>query len=221
MRFTLPKIQLNNKFVQLNIKLREDRAILFICISIALIFWVLVKLSQPYRTEKEIILDFRLPYDKTYTTAPPKDMMATIEGNGWDLMLDFFSNPRITLSYDLRQTDRLDLNLPQLRAAVNTELFSRNIKILELNYGGLYLQLEDEISRLIPVDLVSDISVEKDYELSQPPILKPDSVLISGPVSIIDSLKSWPTDSFVLNNLKNNTEVDLKLVNFPPELSAN
>jgi hypothetical protein len=98
----LPTIKIRNKKFQL--KIREDRAILLICIGIALVFWLLVKLSQTYSTVRPVKFEFQIPENETLSNAPPEDMTVEIEGTGWDLMFDYFSRPEIVLR---KMADRL------------------------------------------------------------------------------------------------------------------
>ena len=44
----------------------SDRAILMSCIGIALVFWLLVKLSQSYKTTEDYEISYTLPEGKTF-----------------------------------------------------------------------------------------------------------------------------------------------------------
>jgi len=198
--------------------LREDRAILIICIGIALIFWLLVKLSQTYRTDKNIVFNLRIPSEKAFLESPPSNMVAVIEGQGWDLTFDFFAGQNIVLNYDLRQTDRLDLNRAQLRSAINNTFSSNDIKIVELNYEEIHLLLDEKLNKKVPVRLCSQISIAKEYELKSEPLLQPDSISITGPESVVESINFWNTDSLIMEGVSNPVSTDLDLEEPPREL---
>ena len=209
MQFLSPKIRIQNKNFQL--KLREDRAVLIICFGIALTFWLLVKLSQVYRTDKQVVFQFRVPSEKAFLETPPTDMVVLIEGQGWDLTFDFFSNANIVLDFDLRQTDRLDLDIAQLRTAINNSFSSKDIKIIELNYEDLHLLLDEKLNKKVPVYLNSDITAAMAYELKDEPILNPDSITITGPASVVESINQWNTDSLIQKEAKNSILKKLNL----------
>jgi hypothetical protein len=216
MQFLNPRIRIQNKSFRL--RLREDRAVLIICFGIALTFWLLVKLSQVYRTDKNVVFELRIPSEKAFLETPPKDMVALIEGQGWDLTFDFFYNPNIILDFDLLQNDRLDLDRAQLRTAINNSFSSKDIKIIELNYEELHFLLDEKLNKKIPVRLQSDISVASEYELKDQPVLSPDSIVITGPASVVESFDHWNTDSLVRSGLKNTVSTELRLEKAPTEL---
>ncbi len=216
MQFLSPKIRIQNKSFRL--KLREDRAVLIVCFGIALTFWLLVKLSQVYRTDKNIVFEIQIPSEKAFLAVPPKDVVALIEGQGWDLTFDFFYNPNIVLKFDLRQTNRLDLNRAQLRTAINNSFSSKDIKIIELNYEELHLALDEKLNKKVPVKLNRDITVAPEYEFKDQPILTPDSIVITGPASVVEGFNEWNTDSLIRSEVKNSVTTELNLAKAPSEL---
>ncbi|MCB0553373.1 MAG: hypothetical protein KDD02_07460 [Phaeodactylibacter sp.] len=202
-------IDLNNKYFR--IQLKEDRAILLICMGIALIFWLLVKLSQTYQTQRPISFELEIPQEKALTELPPADMVAELEGSGWDLLFDYFSHPTVSLVYDMQDVSRLHLNRGQLRNDIAHELRTNDIKVLEINYDNVLLELEDRNSKTVPIIIQRRLSFAPEHHLKAPIGLKPDSVRISGPNSLIDSIHFWPTDSLILKNLKSSSTVILHL----------
>ncbi len=216
MQFLNPRIKFQNKSFRLT--LREDRAILITCVGIALIFWLLVKLSQVYQADKNVVFDLRIPSEKAFLESPPDNLIATVEGQGWDLTFDFFSNSNIVLRYDLSQTNQLDLNRAQLRTAINNSFASNDIRIVELNQEEIHLLLDDKLSKKVPVLLCSDISVAQEYELKDQAILEPDSITITGPASAVENISFWNSDSLILANVKNQISMELELESPPSEL---
>ncbi len=212
----LPKIRSN----LLKFKLKEDRAILIICIGIALVFWLLVKLSQSYTTVKDVKLNFSVPESKTFVNAPPANVNAELEGQGWDLLFDIFSSKKIDLQYDLTQMEALDLSRSKLRADIQEGLRS-GIRVIEVNYDEINLNLEEKISKTVPLVLHSRIVLDPEYHLRDSLILQPDSVVLTGPVSQITEIDHWDTDSLVLTNLRSSQTRMVSLNYAPPEISLN
>jgi hypothetical protein len=197
---------------------REDRSLLGICIGIAFVFWLLVKLSQTYRSDKTVELSFTLPEGKTFSALPPSDILATIQGTGWDLLFDFLLASRIVLAYDLSNVqDRFVLSRAQLRSEVLSNLSSRGLNIVELNYDDITLLLEQTDVKRVPVRLNSRFSFEQGYQLQQPPSVQPDSVTLTGPESALSDITFWDTDSLVLNNLRTSV---VKTTTLAPPLSG-
>ena len=99
---------------------KKDRAILMTCIGIAFVFWVLVKLSQPYTSECEILLDYDLPEDKVLRETPPEKITATLKGNGWDLFREYRNNGEREVRIDVVE-DRNYLNINELINNINLQ----------------------------------------------------------------------------------------------------
>jgi len=211
------KIKLNKR--SFAIDFRQDRAILMICIGVALVFWILVKLSQTYTSEKHVKLSFRVPQEQAFTQAPPEDMVIKMEGTGWDLMFEFFSSPSISLQYDLVDRTGINLSRNQLRSDLQDALFSRDLNVTDINYDRLELQLEQKVTRRLPIWLRTDLTLAPEYQLRKPPRTNPDSVSVTGPGSIVDSLLFWETDSLVVTDLKASIETTVPLQVPPPEIS--
>ncbi len=191
------------RILPIELPVGEDRFLLGICLGIALIFWLLVKLSQTYRTEKTVVLYFSLPEGKAFSEMPPKDITATIQGTGWELLYEFLRSAQIGLSYDLREVqDRFVLSRSQLRSEILSRLSSGGMNIVELNYDDIVLSLEQKDTKRVPVSLHSRFSFEPGYQLQRPPVLSPDSVTLTGPASVIEKIDFWETDSIVLTELK-------------------
>lgn len=191
----------------------EDRKILGVCMGIALIFWLLVKLSGTYRSEKTVALYFSLPEGKVFSTLPPKDITATVEGTGWELLFDFLRSSQVSLSYDLRSVkDRFVLSRGQLRSEILSRLGSGSMSIVELNYDDIIMLLEEKSSRRVPVRLRQQLSFVQGYRLQYGPELTPDSVTLTGPESQLEGVGEWPTDSVILQQLKSSVvqTVDLQ-----------
>ena len=201
------------------IDFRQDRAILMICIGIALIFWLLVKLSQTYTSDKAVELSFRIPQELAFRDAPPQDLVIEMEGTGWDLLFEYFASTAVPLQYDLLDRRQLILSRNSLRSDLQDELFSGDLRITDINYDRIELVLEDRVTRRVPILLHSRLAFAPEHQLRGPVSLEPDSVAITGPVSLIDSVDFWSTDSLIMTNLKSSLNAELPLQKPPREIS--
>lgn len=213
----LPKIKIRNRVVKFTI--REERAILMGCIGIALVFWLLVKLSQVYQTDKDVQFRFELADDKSFTVMPPEQINAVIEGTGWDLMFDHFKQSKVYLDYNLRDTDRLNLSVGQITGDITRKLSTQRIKVIRVDYTDLNLSLEDKDYRTIPVHLNASLSLSSDFYLKDSLTLSPDSITVAGPGSKIAFIERWETDSLVLENIDKSINIKQSLISPPPEIT--
>ncbi len=200
-------------------KIDGDRAILLVCMGIALFLWLLVKLSKSYTTEKEVNLFFFLPPETAYAEYPPEKCSLDIRGTEWDLMYDYFINPEINLYYDLTKVQNLNFDNRRLRNDIIDEFTSRDISIDKFNYDGFEVQLEGKVEKKLPIQLVHFLEFSPEYHLKGHIQLTPDSVLVSGPVTIISELNHWKTDSLVLKNIKTDVVKTVNLIQPPKEVN--
>jgi len=211
---------MKRKSRRINIKLDRDKTILIICIGIASFFWLLLKLSYTYQTNKTVTISaVNIPDDKALSALPPNDMEAKLEGDGWNLMLESISGTEVNVVYNLDGLDALQRNYNQLKRDIEKQLSSRNIQVVDVvNYDRLNFQLEPKKRKKIPILLNRNISFAQDFHMKDSLLLDPDSVEISGPELMVNSISSWETDSLLALNLKSNLEKKVKLQDGPPEL---
>lgn len=200
------------------IKPQEDRAILMICIGIALVFWILVKLSQVYRVWKPAVVNVNVPEEMALTKMPPNNLMLRFEARGWDLLFNSQNLSDLVLDYSMGEETELIIPDGQLRSDIFEMLSSPRIKVVDVNYNELYLQLEDRMEREVPVILNKNISFSDGFNYSNDITLEPDSVLISGPVSLVDPVVNWFTDSLILGDVKETVDKPVALMTPPREL---
>lgn len=176
---------------------------MLICIGLALVFWILTKLSKTYTYDKEVALRFSVPEGRSFIEQPPSTLTAKLEGRGWELMFDYVVGPEIILSYNLEYQDLLSLSQDQLRSDVRRKLAFGNIKVAELNAGNINLSLEEKATKRVPIKVRDSLVFSSGYHLRAIKI-KPDSVTLTGSISLLDSISQWKTDSFFISDIKNN-----------------
>ena len=199
-------------------KLQEDRAMLIICIGIAFVFWILVKLSQTYPTVKPVMLNIEMPEDKCLLRMPPADVEAELRGTGWDLMLEHFFHSRIPVFISMLDNTNLYLNQNRMRTEIRNSLRFSAIEVLSVNYENLEIELDQKINKRIPLVLEKELDFAPGNQLRELPTLEPDSITITGPAQLIDSLTYWPTTVLQLADVKSSTKVFLPLEPAPPAL---
>ncbi len=208
--------QIRNKID--SIQIPEERAILFICIGIALVFWFLVKFSQSYKSLKAVQINIELPEDMALLDQPPSDMSVELSGSGWDLLYEYLSSATIPLDINMMELDEIDLNRGQLRTEIAKNLAAGNLDILEVNYDEIDLQLEEKLQKKLPIYLNASLEYSAEYQRQGPIVLTPDSVSVTGPVSRVEPLRYWPTDSLILKDIQASKEQDIALAVPPNEL---
>lgn len=213
-------MQWKNLVKRFNLDNPEERVILLICMGIALLFWIFIKLSQDYSAVKSIQFQVTIPEDKTLIEPPPKDMKIEMRGSGWDLLYDFFISQEIKLSFNLQDQDFLSRSRNQLLSDIRNKLYSKSLDVRSLNYDGIQFRLDDKLSKKVPVKVHASLNFAPGYQQKQSILIDPDSISITGPASLLDSITYWPTDSLVMSNISVNLSQSLNLQKTPPSLSV-
>jgi hypothetical protein len=186
--------------------------------GIALLFWIFIKLSQEYSATKTIQFSVLIPENKTLVSLPPDDMKIEMRGSGWDLLYDFFLAAQVELEYNLNDQISLSRSRNQLLSDIRNQLYSKGLEIRSLNYEGVQFQLDDKITKSVPVRLQADLKYAPGYQPEQIPTLEPDSVQISGPASLVDSLAFWRTDSVFFSDLSVDVDKQISLQKSQPSI---
>ncbi len=180
----------------------KDRAVLMVCIGIALCFWFLNKLSTSFRKTLPVFIEYTLPTGKTFSTAPPTFIMVTLQGTGWDMLVE--------------RKERIFLNLNQdsvqvfsMRSIVTQHL---GTEVVGINMEQLTLDIEKAISKTMPVQATISITYDKGYDLAGNIILDPSVVTVTGPKTLIDNVLAIRTDTLKFQNLKGQVSKKIRLL---------
>lgn len=193
---------------EIRITLRKDRTELLVCFGIATIFWFLVKLSQNYETQWSFEFKYILPEHQAFMEKPPTEVRATIGGSGWSLLNFSLFHRKKPLVFDLRA---LPLSLVEGRLIldrIQSQISESRLEVKSINLDYIGLKMGAKGGKRLPIRLDYQVALHPQFDLSGPIHLDPDSVWVEGPVSLLDSLGFWPTDTGRIGPLKS----DLKQV---------
>lgn len=180
--------------------LRNDRMLFLTCLMIALIFWIFVKLSDEYRSEVQVALQYYTPDDRMFAAKPADRVEVLLRGTGWEL-LPIHLRKGVSTQIDLRSQQSDLVFEVSIREIVQRQL-GVGIEVLNIEPNTLRFQLEAIAEKRVLLQPSLDLHFSDDYHLRRPPTLSPDSILVRGPVSLIDSIAFWVTDTLRLQNLK-------------------
>lgn len=145
---------------------------------------------------------------------PPSKIKMNLEGIGWDLLSLHFGSP-LEVSIDATNQFGNRLSEQALRLKIEEKLRGEKISITSLDYQNIDLRFENATSKRVPVRLHASLKFEAEHQLRKAPSISPDSVTITGPSSVVDSLVFWPTDSLIREGLKSDETLSQPLL--PPD----
>ena len=80
--------------------------------------------------------------------------------------------------------------------------FNKNVELVNIVPDSLWFRYDVHAIKMIPVILNSDIRFSPGYDLTDHFVIKPDSVKIIGPNSLVSKINFIETDSVVFSNVK-------------------
>ena len=199
-----PKIDIDREAIRAFFK--TDKGILLISMGISLLFWLLVKLSQNYKANREVAIVYNLPEDMSFVTIPPEKVRVTLDGRGWDLMYDYFGGRNTEISFNLASTVLQNITNTQLKSKMSDNLTSNNISIGDMSFDYISIELGKSAMKKVPIVLDSKLAFAPNHQLKDTIELIPDSVIINGPISLLQDYEAWSTTQLAINDI--NTPIE-------------
>ena len=205
----LPKINIDRANIQAFLK--TDNGILLISMGISLLFWLLIKLSQDYKANREVTITYSLPADMSFITIPPKKVRVTLSGKGWDLMYDYFGGRNSEINFNLADLPSQTITNNQLKGKMIENVRSSNVSVVDMSFDYITVELGESASKKIPVILERQLSFASEHHLPSPIEVIPDSIIISGPSALLEAYTAWPTTLLALSDLNSTVTQQLTL----------
>jgi hypothetical protein len=185
--------------------LTRERAVLMVCIGIALCFWVLNRLSTKFRKTTPVRLEYFTPMGKALRMTPPQYANVSWQGTGWDLLTG--SAPRIALTVE---TDSIQTFYLRTIAAqqLGNDVFS-------VSPEQITVEIEDVVTKTVPVEAVAALSFWKGFDLADAIQLSPATITVEGAKSVLENLNSLKTDTLRFQKLKDTMVTVIKLMPIP------
>ncbi len=193
--------------------------VFLICLFCSTLFWLFIKLSQESRWEFEASVKLvNLPDDLFLTAQSDSVISFTLQATGIYLLRERLSQQRETIPIDFsvvgsglaREEHVRFISGQQLRSAVNLQTEDR-VNVVGIRPDTLFFQFEPASSRLVPVNVQSSISFRQRFGRYGSIMAEPDSVWVSGPSRLVDSLHFVNTVLWEENDVRESKQVLLRL----------
>ncbi len=181
----------------------RNTAILVLCIGIAAFLWVLIKLSDNYNWRVPVTLTYsNLPNDRVAVRELPKESEVIVNATGFKLILARFRIIKIELPIAYRENLRQQFILASTIENELADEMPPGYQLLGFSPDTIYMQFDKKLTKKVPVLLNGKVTYAKQFEGLGEPALWPDSIEVSGPERIIDTLQNWYTQPIKLLELK-------------------
>jgi hypothetical protein len=172
--------------------------------------WGSISLSDYYYTNVDVKLSL-VNFPKNYTTGSklPDKVTLKVKGQGWKLVsfnVGSDADFKVSMNHD---SGKKVISLYNYLES-NRWLLS-DVDIISIHPDTISFYVEKIIKRKLPVVPDLDLDYKPGYGLAQDIIVKPDSVIVDGPFSILKSIKGIKTEKLSLTSLDYKTDASVNL----------
>lgn len=175
----------------------------------AIVLWVYINLNLVYTISVAIPLDIKLSKTQALANDLPNNVDVSIKGKGWDL-LGIVLSKDIALNLDFTSYKKdVKINISQ---SVNDLLsLSSNVSILSVNPDFIEINFDNITSKMVKVKNMVNVVTKDGYLIIGTPKITPDSVKVSGAMSIIGKIKFLPTETLNIENINSGFTKTIKI----------
>ena len=184
---------------------------------LSLLFWFLIKLSKTYTAA--VVFDVKytnVPAMKVFQSASTSEFTVSLKSSGFNL-----------LRYKLKRNKiQVDLNRVAYKSGVDYYYLPNNhllgfrqqlavdTEIKRVQLDTVFIKLGVNKSKKVPVRLNGNIQFKLGYNYVDQLFLAPDSVLVSGPSTLIDDITEVNTINFEKKEVFSDIDETVKLQSF-------
>lgn len=190
--------------------------LLFIIFSV--VFWFMTKLSKEYDSTLEYPVSYiNLPEDKLLQEAPVEVIEIHVKTTGFKLISATFFPTELKIdvsNLNWKSSTDYYLLLSQQRLAIQKQM-KTGVEIDFFINDSIHFNLGKLKNKKVPVKPLLDLSYATGFELNGNIITVPDSILISGPESILDTIDFVSTKLLQIKKLNNSIDQTIEIERFP------
>ena len=188
---------------------RRKAYIFLLCLAFSFLSWLFIKLSR----ESAAIIPVRIeliniPPEVIVTGQSDSTFVVNVQTTGVKLLSSRFLRRVSKIESDFNTLQQIRRNGSQLYFLTSSQAETRFSVLSDIPRSDLtvhpdtiFFHTTTAFSKKVPVRLVKDLDMQTGFKIYDIPALSPDSILVSGPLNMADSV------SFVRTNLLRATDV--------------
>lgn len=202
------------------ITLNRRVLIYFFFLLLSILFWFLTVMNREYVTSISYPVRYiRFPEKKVLVNDIPDRLELTVNAGGYTLLRYKLQSRIAPIIFDVNSfslntvtgdPSTLYILTSYAKDRIAGQL-SSEIEILNINPDSLFFQFADMVSKKVPVEPDLRISFEKQYMQVGPCLVEPDSVTISGPEMVIDTIEAVATEPVILSDVNRSFDRELEM----------
>lgn len=202
-------------------KLNQRLVIFLFFLIVSTVIWYLSKLSHEYSTTLSYPVRYEsLPKGKVLVGEPIRKIQLKVKAFGYTLLkckmsaalspIEVDLSKHISQSFDGSKAKQFILTY-RLRNSVAKQLGS-DIFLEGLEPDTLFVELANVVEKKVIVQPIIEADFERQYMQSGSVIIDPDSITLSGPKSVLDTIKVVKTKQVKFNKLNKKVEKKVSLI---------
>lgn len=206
-------------------KLKNDRRIFVFaaCLLIATVLWFLNALEKDYSTTLTYSVKYVNPPRNLYlASTPPDRLRLNVQAHGFTLLRHKLSFSFSPIVFDLT-TIFQSMQSPGKTVLISTENLIRRVEnqitkefsITDVSPNSILFVFDSLQMKKVPVTPDVNLSFSPQFYLTDSITVEPDSVEISGPVAVLDTIQYLSTETVALENLGTTVERTVNIQNPP------
>lgn len=220
------KLHKINQYIRIKILTRIDRKVLvyLVFVGISTVFWFLNKLDNEYNSTIEYPVRYsQLPKNKILVNELPKNLKLSVSAYGYDLLIYKISPAPFPIVLNLEDfglknaSDNLK-NFKLITRYARDEISNQlpnEINVLDILPDTITFQFANVIDKKVPVHENLHLTYAPQCLQNGPITFTPDSVIVSGPNTLIDTLQAFYTKFQSFDNLDKSLQRNIALREIP------
>ncbi len=202
--------RIRNKF---SLKRNNVKTFFFFLIFTSLL-WLFIQFSKNYTREVEVAVQYtNIPQDKIFNEKSDQTLRMVLNGNGFRLMSHSWKER--VLDFNVEDAVINDENQYYFKVDKESSVLKNKLdfkgRVLSLQKDTLRLKVDLNLEKKIPVRIAQNIRYAVGYGSDEGLVVSPDSIMISGPSQVIDTIESIRTESLNLEGLNVDYTSDLNI----------
>lgn len=193
-------------------------------VLISAIFWFLGALSREYTTQLRYPVRYtNFPENMVLAAELPASLDLTINAHGYTLLKYYIGRRLLPIVFDVnsfslnRMPDSETNNFYILSSVARTRIAGQlgaDIDLLDIRPDTLFFSFSEMVRKILPVHPVLELEFEKQFMIYGNVGVEPDSVTVSGPAHLIDTMKFVPTSAVTVRGITGSVTRTVQLRNY-------
>ena len=208
------------EWIRTGLKKRKVKVFLvfLLCASLA---WLINKLSQTYTSNTTFNITYvNIPSEFLLANTPKKELQVRLKAVGFQF-LGYQLKPKeiqLDVSKVMHKDDSYYLTSDQIRIQLEAQLNNYST-LTDFDSDVIHFDFTSLKTKKVPVRAMMELTFAANHILEGQILLQPDSILISGPKSQIDTIDIIETELLKIDDLDNSFSKDVAL-KLPKQLNG-